>query len=1073
MTDQAPALRGGSQLRWGVVGAGEIAGFFVDALLRLTDQKVVAVGARDAASARAFADRYGIAVAGEYADVFASPEVDVVYVATVNSTHHPLALAAIAAGKHVLVEKPFALDAEEAREIAAAARARGVFAMEAMWTRYVPYARHIADLLDNDELGEPRLATASVGWRIPPDAPALRMRTPELGGGATLDHGVYSLWFVQFALGPLREVHALGSIADGVDVEFAASIRADSGALGVASGSMTATTAGLATIVGTRGHLQTLDHFVFPSRLSITREDKTEVWADPSGVMGRDGLVWQAVALAQYLSEGLTESPLHSLDDTIALATAMDIVRADLRAASEGEGDHVIPGGVARLIRLAFEAAIEQIRRGAAAGAEARALYDRLSDDERLGLLDGDLTFPQGIASMVRSGYNHTPYVAGAVDRLGIPGIRFSDGPRGIVMGRSTAFPVAIARAATFDRALEEEIGRAIGAEGRAQGANLFGGVCVNLLRHPGWGRAQESYGEDPIVLGEMGAAMTRGVRNELIACVKHFALNSMENARFRVDVTVDEQSLHEVYLPHFKRVIEEGAECVMSAYNSVNGQWAGDSPVLLTDILRDEWKFDGFVMSDFIWGHRDPVGSVAAGLDLEMPFQQQRANALPAALATGGLDATDVRVAGERLIRTQLTWAATHSDTVPPMSVVASAEHAALARRAAAQSAVLLRNAPYGERPEAALPFDESVTSIAVAGALAAEPNLGDSGSSKVRPPYTVSILEGLQKRPGVEIRHGRREEMTRLARESDAAVVVVGLGATDEGESMLATDKDAAKLTPGIAGRLFTLLGKLPTLFGASPGGDRHDLRLKPEDVELVAAVAAVNPRTVVVVIAGSAVTVEEIRDLVPAILYAWYPGMEGGNAIADVLFGDAEPEGRLPFVIPTSADHLPHWDPDAGHETYDRWWGYRKLDRDRHKPAFPFGFGLGYSTHSVDSVTARVGPRAIVATVGLTNTGAMDSSTVVQIYATRVGFAADEYARQLIGFAKVRTEAGRSTSVEVVCSLAPLSHRDPSTRAWHTAAGEYEIVAAQFAGDPDAVSTAIDIPRGVVEAMTPAAG
>ena len=724
---------------------------------------------------------------------------------------------------------------------------------------------------------------------------------------------------------------------------------------------------------------------------------------------------------------------------------------------------------------LDFEVAIEGIRGGASAATEARSLYDQLSDDERLGLLDGDPTFAEGIASMIRSGYNHTPYVAGAVDRLGIPGIRFSDGPRGIVMGRSTAFPVAIARAATFDRALEEEIGRAIGAEGRAQGANLFGGVCVNLLRHPGWGRAQESYGEDPIVLGEMGAALTRGVRNELIACVKHFALNSMENARFRVDVTVDEESLHEVYLPHFKRVIEQGAECVMSAYNSVNGQWAGDSPVLLTDILRDEWNFDGFVMSDFIWGHRDPVGSVAAGLDLEMPFQQQRAKALPAALATGGLDAADVRVAGERLIRTQLIWAATHSDTVPPTSVVASATHAALARRAAAQSAVLLRNTSFGGQSYAALPFDESVTSIAVVGALASEPNLGDSGSSKVRPPYSVSILEGLQKRLGVEIRHEpkRRAEMVRLARESEAAVVVVGLGATDEGESMLATDKEAAKLTPGIAGRLFTLLGKLPTLFGASPGGDRHDLRLKREDIELVSAIAAANPRTVVVLIAGSAVTLEEIRDAVPAILYAWYPGMEGGNAIADVLFGDAEPEGRLPFVIPTSADHLPHWDPDASHETYDRWWGYRKLDRDRHKPAFPFGFGLGYGSHSVDSVTASVHPGAIVATVGLTNTGAMDSSTVIQIYATRVGFAADEYARQLIGFAKVRTEAGRSTRVDVVCSLAPLSHRDPSTRTWHTVAGEYEIVAAQFAGDPDAVTTTVDVPRGDIEAMTPAVG
>ena len=356
---------------------------------------------------------------------------------------------------------------------------------------------------------------------------------------------------------------------------------------------------------------------------------------------------------------------------------------------------------------MSFSAAVSRIRRGSSAADEAQSLYDQLSDAERLGLLDGDLTFGQGFRSMVRSGYNRTPYVAGAVDRLGVPGIRFTDGPRGIVMGASTAFPVAIARAATFDRELEEEIGQAIGTEGRAQGANLFGGVCVNLLRHPGWGRAQESYGEDPIVLGEMGAALTRGVRNELMACVKHFALNSMENARFRVDVTVDEQDLHEVYLPHFKRVIEEGAESVMSSYNSVNGQWAGDNAVLLTDILRDEWKFDGFVMSDFIWGHRDPIGSVAAGLDLEMPFRQQRAKALPAALADGRLDPADVRAAGERLLRTQLVWASTHSDDVPPMSEVASARHAALRDEWPPRAPCCCATQPFGEHPRNALPFD------------------------------------------------------------------------------------------------------------------------------------------------------------------------------------------------------------------------------------------------------------------------------------------------------------------------------------------------------------------------------
>src|SRR5690348_15080838 len=191
-------------------------------------------------------------------------------------------------------------------------------------------------------------------------------------------------------------------------------------------------------------------------------------------------------------------------------------------------------------------------------------------------------------------------------------------------------------RGATFDRDLERRVGEVMGIEARAQGCNLSGAVCINLLRHPAWGRAQETYGEEPALLGEMGAALARGAQRHVMACVKHYACNSMENARFTVDVRVDERALHEVYLPHFRAVVDAGVTAVMSAYNSVNGEWCGQNRTLLTEILRDEWGFAGFVMSDFIWGLRDPVGSLAAGLDVEMPFAQQRAAALPAALAAG-----------------------------------------------------------------------------------------------------------------------------------------------------------------------------------------------------------------------------------------------------------------------------------------------------------------------------------------------------------------------------------------------------------------------------------------------------
>lgn len=188
------------------------------------------------------------------------------------------------------------------------------------------------------------------------------------------------------------------------------------------------------------------------------------------------------------------------------------------------------------------------------------------------------------------------------------------------MIGRSTAFPVPMARGATWDPALEERVGAAIGAEIRAQGGNFFGGVCINLLRHPAWGRAQETYGEDPVLLGAMGTALTHGSQQHVMACVKHYACNSMENARFTVDVRVDEATLHQVYLPHFRQVVGAGVASVMSAYNSVNGDWCGQNRVLLQDVLRQEWGFEGVVISDFIWGLRDPVLSLAAGLDVEMP---------------------------------------------------------------------------------------------------------------------------------------------------------------------------------------------------------------------------------------------------------------------------------------------------------------------------------------------------------------------------------------------------------------------------------------------------------------------
>src|ERR1700722_11151425 len=261
-----------------------------------------------------------------------------------------------------------------------------------------------------------------------------------------------------------------------------------------------------------------------------------------------------------------------------------------------------------------YDRAARAVWAGSVPGVAAQMVVDAMTPEERLGCLDGGLPFWAGLADLGTGGYHKRPFPAGQVDRLGVPGFAFSDGPRGVVVGPATCFPVSMARGASWDVDLEERIGDAIGLELRAVGATLYGGVCINVLRHPAWGRDQETYGEDPVHVGELGAALTRGVQRHAMACVKHLACNSMENARFLVDVTVDDVALHEVFLPHFRRVIDEGVAVVMSAYNSVNGQWCGQSRALLTDVLREEWGFEGFVISDWIFGIRDAGASGTAG---------------------------------------------------------------------------------------------------------------------------------------------------------------------------------------------------------------------------------------------------------------------------------------------------------------------------------------------------------------------------------------------------------------------------------------------------------------------------
>lgn len=718
-----------------------------------------------------------------------------------------------------------------------------------------------------------------------------------------------------------------------------------------------------------------------------------------------------------------------------------------------------------------FDDARAAVATGMSIDDAARALVAVLTDEERLGCLDGDGPTWAGLTFLGRDGYHKAPFGAAEIERVGLPGFHFADGPRGAVVGNATAFPVSMARGATWDVDLEERIGDVIGRELRAVGANLTGAVCINLLRHPAWGRAQETYGEDPHHVGELGAALTRGLQRHVMACVKHFACNSMENARFSVDVVVDDVALHEVYLPHFRRVIDEGAASVMSAYNSVNGEWCGQNHDLLTTVLRDEWGFEGVVISDWIFGLRDAVRSVTAGLDIEMPYRMIRDQHLPAALASGEVTWADVDRRVERVVATLLRFDALLSAPAPSIDVLGAPEHRALAREAAGRSVVLLRNELVAGQPVLPLHAGQS---IAVIGRLADVVNIGDGGSSDVWDLECRTVLDGLRGAVA-DVVHDDGSDPLRAAAVAaavDVAVVVVGYTYEDEGEYIGESNAALSALLPSgddpdAAARYNAMLATLPEytkpehLAGRgqmfSLGGDRTSLRLLPDDVALIRAVAAVNERTVVAIQAGSAVVISEWVDDVAGVVQAWYGGAEAGPGLADVLTGAIVPSARLPFTVPVDEADLPEFDRDATSFTYDRWHGWWRAAREGLTPAYPFGFGLSYTTFELADVEVAVADGSIVVRGAVRNTGERDAADVVQVYAE---LPAADAPHRLIGFARVHVAAGSSAAFEIVAPLDRLATRDSERRAWNPPSGGHRIVVGRFAGDPDAVSAHMEL-------------
>jgi beta-glucosidase len=697
--------------------------------------------------------------------------------------------------------------------------------------------------------------------------------------------------------------------------------------------------------------------------------------------------------------------------------------------------------------------------------AKARDLLAQLTLDEKLWLMSGDPPFWRGLASMMSGGNDRNVQVGGAVPRLGIPGVRFSDGPRGVVMPGATTFPVAMARGASWDVDLEERIGDAMGRELRALGGNLFGGVCINLVRHPAWGRAQESYGEDSSHLGAFAAALTRGVQRHVMACVKHFALNSMENARFQVDVTVDPRALREVYLPHFKRAVDAGAASVMSAYNSVNGEWCGQNRTLLTEILKEEWGFAGFVVTDWIWGMRDAKTAALAGQDLEMPFQNLYHRFLKGLVVGSEVPTERIDDAALRLLREQVRFAQGRDPSDYAPDVVGSETHRQLARESAQKSIVLLQN-------EGNLLPLTNVRRLAVIGPLADTPNIGDRGSSNTSPAHVITPVQGLREAlgDGVAIVYHDGSDPERAAdaaRGADAVVCVVGYTYRDEGEYIpLGTMSQLMSVFPPPTPEEEPIIQAMMQAAtsqsddvgaGFAPGGDRISLTLSAHDEALIGSVAAANPRTVVVIMAGSAVITEAWRQQVPAILMLWYPGQEGGHAFADVLLGRINPSGKLPLSFSRRAEDLPFFDKDATAITYDLWHGYRKLDRDGAESAFPFGFGLSYTTFAYAKLRLEqeelAATETLVAMVDVTNTGNLPGDEVVQLYVGAQGSAVARAPKELKAFARVGLAPGQTRTVRLEVPGADLAYYD-AEHGWVVEPIDYEVLVGRHARDEGAL-------------------
>jgi len=652
----------------------------------------------------------------------------------------------------------------------------------------------------------------------------------------------------------------------------------------------------------------------------------------------------------------------------------------------------------------------------AQAVAKAKAVVAKMTLDEKVTELHGIRT-----PTFFR-------YIPG-IPRLGIPPLQMTNGPAGVGPGgagpqkRATALPSPLLLAATWDPKVAFEYGKIAGEETRSTGNTLLEGPDVNIARVPQNGRTFEGFGEDPYLDARIAVANIDGIQSTgIMATVKHYIANNQESNRFNVDEFVGERVLREIYMPAFKAAVQEGRSAsVMCAYNKVNGAFNCENTPLLDNVLKKEWKYNGFVMSD--WGAtHSTVPSALATLDLEMPTGRYFNDALKQAVESGEVP---MAVINDKLVRRFAkmmqfgTWG-----PVPRVTPIPAFAHGEVSRRIADDGMVLLKNEgnllPLGIR---------EYRSIALIGPYAVRPNTGGGGSSHVIPLYTITPDDGLQ------------------------AAMVSRIAVLD------GSDVDAAVAAAKRAQIAIVMVGD-----HNSEGRD-HPITLPEGQNKLIEAVAKANPKTIVVVKSGSAILMPWINE-VPAVLEAWYPGEEDGNAVADILTGKVDPSGKLPLTFPASLDQTLAKNPaqypgvnGTVHYSEGLDVGYRGYTANHETPQFPFGFGLSYTTFSFGGlkVTHAAGSHDATVSFKVTNTGKVAGAEVAQLYLGFPNIAeGNEPPIQLKGFRKIKLNPGQSKTVELKLDAHSFSYWSVKRNAWEVAPGEFQVMVGDSSANTPLKST-----------------